>query len=315
MDKISRSVIEVENLTKYYGELRAVDHISFQVEEGKIFGFLGPNGAGKTTTVRMLTGVIIPDEGTARIMGYDILKEPIKAKEVMGIVPEASSAYVDLSAWSNLILIGELYGIPKKERERKAEELLQKFGLQERKNEKVKNFSRGMKQRLLICMALINSPQILFLDEPTTALDVQSARIIRDTLLNLNKDGATIFLTTHNMEEANLLCDEVAIINQGKIAAIDNPERLRTKIGKLNAVEVSFTSSPNLEKLAKIPSVREVKKLGDKVRLYTSNPGQVITDLADYTKENNLQITTLQTLAPTLEDIFIMLIEEGSESK
>ncbi len=309
MNSISRSVIEVDNLTKYYGELRAVDHISFKVEEGKIFGFLGPNGAGKTTTVRMLTGVIKPDEGTARIMGYDILKEPIKAKEVMGIVPEASNAYVDLSAWSNLMLMGELYGIPKKERERKAEELLQKFGLQERKNEKVKNFSRGMKQRLLICMALINSPQILFLDEPTTALDVQSARIIRDMLLDLNRGGATIFLTTHNMEEANLLCDEVAIINQGKIAAIDSPERLRTKIGRLNAVEVSFTSSPNMEKLAEIPSVREVKKIGNKVRLYTSSPGQVITHLADYTKENNVQIITLQTLAPTLEDIFIMLIE------
>jgi ABC-2 type transport system ATP-binding protein len=250
MNSISRSVIEVDNLTKYYGELKAVDHISFEVEEGKIFGFLGPNGAGKTTTVRMLTGVIIPDEGTARIMEYDIMKEPIKAKEVMGIVPEASNAYVDFSAWSNLMLIGELYGVPKKERELKAEELLQKFGLHERKNEKVKGFSRGMKQRLLICMALVNSPQLLFLDEPTIALDVQSARIIRDLLLELNRDGVTIFLTTHNMEEANLLCDEVAIINHGKIAAIDSPEKLRTKIGRLNAVEVSFTSPPNLEKLS-----------------------------------------------------------------
>lgn len=310
MNSIFRSVIEVNNLTKYYGELKAVDHISFEVKVGKIFGFLGPNGAGKTTTVRMLTGVTIPDEGTAQIMGYDILKEPIKAKEVMGIVPEASNAYVDFSAWSNLMLIGELYGVPKKERERKAEELLQKFGLHERKNEKVKSFSRGMKQRLIICMALINSPQLLFLDEPTIALDVQSARLIRDMLLELNKDGVTIFLTTHNMEEANLLCDEVAIINQGKIAAIDSPERLRTKIGRLNAVEVSFTSPPDLEKLSEIPSVREIKKLGDKVRLYTNNPGEVITHIVDYTKENNSQITTLQTLAPTLEDIFVMLTEE-----
>ncbi len=310
MNGILRSVIEVDNLTKYYGELRAVDHISFEVKEGKIFGFLGPNGAGKTTTVRMLTGVIIPDEGTAQIMGYDILKEPIKAKEVMGIVPEASNAYVDFSAWSNLMLIGQLYGVPKKEREHRADELLKKFGLHERRNEKVKSFSRGMKQRLIICMALINNPQLLFLDEPTTALDVQSARIIRDMLLELNKDGVTIFLTTHNMEEANLLCDEVAIINQGKIAAIDSPERLRTKIGKLNAVEVSFTSPPNMKKLSEIPSVREIKKFGDKVRLYTNNPGEVITHIVDYTKENNSQITTLQTLAPTLEDIFVMLTEE-----
>ncbi len=310
MNGISRSVIEVDNLTKCYGELRAVDHISFEVEEGKIFGFLGPNGAGKTTTVRMLTGVIKPDEGTAQIMGYDVLKEPIKAKEVMGIVPETSNAYVDLSAWSNLMLIGELYGVPKKEREYQAEKLLRKFGLHERKNDKVKSFSRGMKQRLIICMALINSPQLLFLDEPTIALDVQSARLIRDMLLELNKNGVTIFLTTHNMEEANLLCDEVAIINHGKIAAIDRPEKLRTRIGRLNAVEVSFTSPPNLERLAEIPLVIEVKKLGDKVRLYTSNPGEVIPHIVDYTKENDSQIATLQTLAPTLEDIFVMLTEE-----
>ncbi|MDH5771319.1 MAG: ATP-binding cassette domain-containing protein, partial [Candidatus Bathyarchaeota archaeon] len=214
------NAIEVSNLTKYYGELLAVDHTNFDVKGGEIFGFLGPNGAGKTTTIRMLTGVIKPNAGTASIMGYDILKEPLKAKQVMGIVPELSNAYPDLSAWHNLMFLGELYGVPKKRRQERAEELLKRLGLYERRSHLVKGFSKGMKQRLIICMALLNDPQILLLDEPTIGLDVQSARMIRDMIRELNKDGATVFLTTHNMEEANQLCDKIAIINHGKIAAI-----------------------------------------------------------------------------------------------
>ncbi|WXG39748.1 MAG: ATP-binding cassette domain-containing protein [Candidatus Freyarchaeum deiterrae] len=309
------SVIEVSNLTKYYGEQTAVDHISFKVKAGEVFGFLGPNGAGKTTTIRMLTGIIEPDEGTAQIMGYDIRRQTVKAKELMGILPETSNAYVDLSAWNNLMLMGEIYGVPKKEREEKAKELLQRLGLYERKDDHVKGFSQGMKKRLMICMALIHSPPLLFLDEPTSALDVQSTRLIRDMLRELNENDTSIFLTTHNMEEANLLCDRVAIINHGKIAAIDSPEKLKSRIGGLNSVEVSFTSSPKLERLAEITNVREVKKFGDKFRLYTSNPSEVIAQIMEYTQKNDSQIVTLQTLAPTLEDIFVKLTEEKGRSK
>ncbi|WXG39752.1 MAG: ATP-binding cassette domain-containing protein [Candidatus Freyarchaeum deiterrae] len=303
------SIIKVSNLTKYYGELTAVDHLSFEVEKGEFFGFLGPNGAGKTTTIRMLTGIIEPDEGTAQIMGHDIRRETVKAKEVMGILPETANAYVDISAWHNLMLMGELYDVPKKEREERAKELLERFDLYDRKDSHVKDFSHGMTQRLMICMALIHTPPVLFLDEPTTALDVHSTRLIRSMLRELNENGVTIFLTTHNMEEANLLCERVAIINHGKIAAIDSPEKLKVRIGGLNSVEVSFTSPPNLEELAEIPSVREVKRFGDKVRLYTSNPGEVAMSVTEYAQKINSSIVTIQTLSPNLEEVFVMLTE------
>nr|QNO49799.1 glucose import ATP-binding protein GlcV [Methanosarcinales archaeon ANME-2c ERB4] len=223
------NMIEVKELTKYYNGLAAVDHINVEVEEGEVFGFLGPNGAGKTTTVRILTGIIKPSSGKANIMGFDIQRDPIKAKQMMGIVPELSNAYTELSAWNNLQFMAELYGVPKKDAKQRAEELLMKFDLYGRKDHKVSTFSKGMKQKLIIAMSLMNDPEILFLDEPTSGLDVQSARLIRDTVLDLHKVGKTIFLTTHYMEEANQLCDKIAIINHGKIAAIDAPEKLKNE--------------------------------------------------------------------------------------
>lgn len=169
--------IRVLELTKFYGETVAVDHISFKVEKGEIFGFLGPNGAGKTTTIRILTGILTPDEGEAKIMGMDVIKNPITAKQIMGAVPEVSNVYVGLSARENMILMGKLYGVKKEEREKRTIELLQKFSLIKRKDEKTRKFSRGMKQRLILAMSLIHAPEILFLDEPTSGLDVQSSRI------------------------------------------------------------------------------------------------------------------------------------------
>lgn len=304
------NAIEVSELTKYYGELIAVDHVSFEVKRGEIFGFLGPNGAGKTTTVRMLTGIIKPDGGTAKVMGYDIQKEPLRAKQVMGIVPEMSNAYVDLSAWNNLMLIGELYGIPKKKREEKGEKLLRAFGLYERGKQLVKGFSKGMKQRLLLCMALINEPQILFLDEPTSGLDVESARMIKGMIRDLNKENVTVFLTTHNMDEANQLCDRVAIINRGEIAATDSPEKLRTRSSGLQSVVVSFDKPINSKEMPRISSVSEVVKMGDKIKLYTSDPGTVVPALVDFARKRSLNIISLNTLAPSLEDVFVKLSRE-----
>jgi ABC-2 type transport system ATP-binding protein len=304
------SAIEVSKLTKYYGELIAVDQVSFEVKRGEIFGFLGPNGAGKTTTVRMLTGIIKPDGGTARVMGYDIQKEPLRAKQIMGIVPEMSNAYVELSAWDNLMLIGELYGIPGKKREEKGEKLLKDFGLYERRKQLVRGFSKGMKQRLLLCMALINEPRVLFLDEPTSGLDVESARMIKSMIRDLNKDGVTVFLTTHNMEEANQLCDRVAIINRGKIVAIDSPEKLRVRSSGLQSIVVSFDKPVNDKEISRISTVSEVVKMGDKIKLYTSNPGVVVPALVDLARSRGLKIVSLNTLTPSLEDVFVKLSRE-----
>ena len=307
------NTVEVADLTKHYGDLMAVDSVSFEVAKGEFFGLLGPNGAGKTTIIRMLTGVIRPDRGAAHIMGYDIRKEPLKAKQRMGILPEMANAYVDLTAWQNLMFLGELYGVAKTLRHERAIMLLKKLEIYERRNQLVKEFSKGMKQRLLICMALLNDPQILFLDEPTRGLDVQSARIIREMLQELNRDGITMFLTTHNMEEAGQLCNRIAIINHGKIAAIDRPEKLKATAGELQSVEIAFDRPVETESLAKLSNVVQAKEMGNKVRLYTKDPSDLIYKVVDYAKANRLTFVTLNVLSPTLEEVFIRLIESKQD--
>ncbi len=306
----SMNAIEVDNLTKLFDDFTAVNHLGFEVKNGEIFGFLGPNGAGKTTTVRMLTGIIKPSFGKVSIMGLDIRQDPIKAKQIMGVVPELSNAYTDLTAWNNLQFMAELYGVPKKDARQRAEELLGKFDLYERKDHKVGTFSKGMKQKLVLAMSLMNDPEILFLDEPTSGLDVMSARLIKDMVLELNKEGKTIFLTTHYMEEANQLCSRVAIINHGKIAAIDAPEKLKMRIGGLEWVEVSFDMPVDASDFSDLSGVIDVRMSGDKLRLYTNEPGRTIYQLVDYSRSNNLEIVMLNTLTPTLEDVFIKLTEE-----
>jgi len=303
--------IQVVNLTKYYDELLAVDHINFTIRKGEFFGFLGPNGAGKTTTVRILTGVIKADGGSVSILGYKAGN--LKAKQIAGVVPEMANAYADLSGWDNLMLMSELYGIPPSEARERGARLLQDMGLFPRKNNLVKTYSKGMKQRLILCLALVSDPEVLFLDEPTSGLDVQSARLIKDLLQNLNAKGKTIFLTTHDMDEANQLCERVAIINQGKIVAIDAPERLRIATSGIHSVEVSFDNMVSPEVLANIPGVNTVRKLGDKYRLYTANPGKLVVSLVNYSSSHGLEVVSLNILVPSLEDAFVALTEKGAK--
>ena len=303
------NAIEVEDLTKRFGNFTAVDHIDFKVEAGELFGFLGPNGAGKTTTVRMITGVIKPDAGKASIMGYDVERETINAKQMAGVLPETSNAYIDLSAWQNLMLMAKLYGLAKKERQNRAEDLLKRFGLYEKKDVAVKGFSKGMKQRLQICMALISEPQVLILDEPTSGLDVQSSRLIRSIIADLNAQGVTFLLTTHNMEEANQLCSRIAIINRGKIVAIDRPEVLKKRIESLHSVEVSFNRDVAQSDLSGLQGVDSVERMGDKFRLYAREPAEVIYNLVDYARSEKVEIVSLATISPTLEDVFVKYTE------
>jgi ABC-2 type transport system ATP-binding protein len=301
--------IEVDHLSKHFGTLVALNDISFTVEQGETFGFLGPNGAGKTTTIRLLTGISPPTGGKATIFGKDIVKETTAARKTMGIVHETSNIYDDLSAWQNLMFSAELYTIGKKEREERGKELLELFGLFERRADKVHGFSKGMKRRLTLAMGLINNPRLLFLDEPTSGLDVQSNLIIRDVISDLTSRGVTVFLTTHNIEEANLTCDRVAIINQGRIAAIDSPERLKSTIQSVQSVEVAFsTISANREEdLRQLPGVSEVRKEGDKFRLYTRDPSVVIAAVMEYAQGHNTRVLSINTVGPSLEDVFIKL--------
>lgn len=309
MAPIVDNAIEAKNLTKYYDKLLAVDHITFEAKKGEVFGFLGPNGAGKTTTIRMLTGISEPTEGTASIMGYDIRRQPIQAKEQTGIVPDVSNIYNELTAWGNLVFTGKLYDMPKTFRETRAEELLKMFGLYERRNEKVRGFSRGMKRRVCISMALMNQANLVFLDEPTSGLDVQSVLIIREIIRSLNQKGLTIFITTHNLEEASQMCDRVAIINHGKIAAVGTPENLKRTIQGMQSVEIAFETNPPdaLKRLKEFHNVREVVKTGDKFRLLTDDPSSVLTSVWSFSQKNKLTLVTVNTLGPSLEDVFVSL--------
>jgi ABC-2 type transport system ATP-binding protein len=301
--------IEVSQLVKKFGSLTALSGISFSVSEGETFGFLGPNGAGKTTTIRILTGVSRPTSGTATIFGHDVEHDTIAARQSIGIVSENSNVYDDLTAWQNLMFSAELYHVGRKEREEKATELLKKFELYERRNDKVHGFSKGMKRRLTLAMGMVNSPNLIFLDEPTSGLDVQSNLIIREVISGLVREGVTVFLTTHNIEEANLMCDRVAIINKGNIVAIDSPESLKNTIQSVQSIEVAFdrNSADQLEELSHFPMVNEVRKAGDKFKIFTEFPSEVIDALMAYSHSHNLKIISITTLGPSLEDVFVKL--------
>mgnify|MGYP000025005463 CR=1 FL=1 len=223
------SMIIAENLTKKFNGFTAVDHISFKVEKGEIFGFLGPNGAGKSTTIRMLCTLTKPTEGTAVVGGYDIIKQPEQVRKVIGLVAEKLILYPHLTAVENLKFFGKLYGLRGKKLEERIKELLDMVVLTRFKDFPVGGYSSGMRQRLNIVRGLIHDPEIIFLDEPTTMLDPQSVQFIRDLIKNLKKNGKTIVLTTHIMEEAELLSDKVGIIDHGKIIALDSPENLKRK--------------------------------------------------------------------------------------
>jgi ABC-2 type transport system ATP-binding protein len=307
--------IEVEDLTKYYGDFCAVDHIDFDVESGEFFGFLGPNGAGKTTTIRMMTGLSTPSSGTVSIMGFDISRDPLDAKEHFGVVPEASNIYEDLTAWENLNFAGELYGISRSERRRRAAELLEAFDLSEFKDKKVKGFSKGMRRKVTLSMAMIHSPDILFLDEPTSGLDLQSSIKLKEILRDLNRRGTTIFLTTHILEEANTLCDRVGIIVRGRLAAVDAPEKLKRTIQASQSVEVSFDPAvPGLAfDLEDLPAVTSAEKKGDKWRLWTQDPSLVAASLFEYGNSRGLKIVSINTLGPSLEDAFLAIVNDQAK--
>lgn len=301
--------IEVSHLVKKFGPLTALNDISFSVAVGETFGFLGPNGAGKTTTIRILTGISRPTSGTAAIFGHDITHDTITARQSMGIVSETSNVYVDLTAWQNTMFSAELYHVDRRQREQKATELLQLFDLYNRRHDIVRGFSKGMRRRLTLVMGLVNSPRLLFLDEPTSGLDVQSNLIIRDVITDLIDRGVTVFLTTHNIEEANVMCDRVAIVDRGSIAVIDAPERLKKTIQSVQSIEVSFdcVSPTQLDGLHKIPMVNQARKEGDKFKLYTEDPSAVIDGVTAYAHAHNLKVISITTLGPSLEDIFIKL--------
>ena len=318
-------VIQVLDLTKFYGEILALDHINFEVEKGEIFGFLGPNGAGKTTTIRILTGLSKPTEGKASVLGFDINSEIVEAKRHIGVVPEISNLYDEFSAIDNLLFMAQLYGVPRPQRRKRAEELLKIFGLYERKDSPFRTFSRGMKRALTIATALIHNPKLLFLDEPTVGLDVVAARSLRNLIGNLRQQGITIFLTTHYLEEADLLCDRVAILVKGRIIKVDSPQTLKATTEEESVIEFSFDReiSALLDDLSnRLSGVKIVTVDQDRVRIYGGIPPDLYDKVFRFAKDKNIGIQSVNSIKPTLEDAFIkitglsptvMAIEKGGK--
>jgi ABC-2 type transport system ATP-binding protein len=308
-------IIKVNELTKFYGSVPAVDHISFEVKEGEIFAFLGPNGAGKTTTIRMMVGLTQPNSGTAVINGHDVLKESVEVKRTIGLVPETSNLYGELTSLENLIYQAELYEVPKKERRIRGLNLLEEFGLKEHQDKPFQKLSRGLKRRLTIAAALVHKPKILFLDEPTTGLDVMSARGLRKLILDSKKKGLTIFLTTHYIPEAESLCDRIAVIVKGKIRVIDTPENIKAQVKETEILEIGLDriTEDLKNKFLFMEGIEKILIAENRIRLHTEKLDQITPPVMRVLEEEGAKIETINTLSPTLEDAFVKITGLDSE--
>src|ERR1700761_7126892 len=266
--------VEVENLVKRFGDFTAVDGLSFSVGHGEIFGLLGPNGAGKSTLIRMLTTLVPPTSGTAKINGFDIVRQANDVRQCIGVIPQAMTSDQDLSALENMTIFAKLYGIPREKRERTIKSLLKDVDLEQWAEKPVKMFSGGMRRRLEIARGLVHEPKIFFLDEPTTGLDPVSRVAVWEMLARLKRErDLTILVTTHYMDEADKLCDRIAIVDHGNLVALDSPLKLKASIPGKNVLEVSFQSTPPgwIKTLEGLPDVAGVKAEENIFRLSSNN--------------------------------------------
>lgn len=311
-----QTAIEVRGLAKRFGDVQALAGIDFDVRKGELFGFLGPNGAGKSTTINVLTGLARPDAGTIRIVGIDCSKNPKAAQHLMGVVPDEGNLYPELNGFENLAFCGALYGMAKPDREARAKHLLDRFGLTNAARRKFAGYSRGMKRKLTIAAGIIHEPPILFLDEPTTGIDVASARQIRQLIADLNASGTTIFLTTHYIEEAERLCRRIAFIVQGRIVRIDTVENLMRRTEGRHVVH--FAVSDNARSLcdriaAHSPNLQCQAVAGGGIRVESSEPVQV-GPLVRLLEDCGAEVAEARKVRPSLEDVFVEItgIEAGA---
>ena len=313
-------MIEVKNLTKRFNGFTAVDHVTFNVKKSEIFGLLGPNGAGKTTTIRMLSTLTRPTEGSAKIGGYDIVKQDNKVRQLIGLVSEKMIMYDRLTAKENLSFFGKLYNIPKTILNQRIDELLDLVQLTQWKDSKVGTFSTGMKQRINVVRALLNLPQVLFLDEPTLGLDPQSTVEVREFIKKINQENkTTIILTTHMMNEADILCDRIGIIDHGKIASLDTPTNLKKSISGINTTILTLeiaNLTPNLiSTLRDLESVETISQENtNHLKIHAHGEGAFDT-IIDTIRTKNGNIISIQNIQPTLEDVFLHITGRAMRDK
>jgi ABC-2 type transport system ATP-binding protein len=311
------TVITVRDLKKTFKpksrkgvEIKALDGISFEVSRGEFFGLLGPNGAGKTTTIGILTTRVLPTDGVAQIEGIDVARDPVSVKHRIGVVPQVNNLDRALTAKEILLFHAEYFGIPKQEREDRARRLLERFELTERADEKITGWSGGMAQRLKIGRALMHDPAILFLDEPTTGLDPQARRAMWDLLTELNQKGLTILLTTHYMEEADQLCGRTAIVDHGKVLALDSPAQLKRSVPGGYLVELQVRDGADgafTDALQTLPGVVEIKTENDRVRIYADRVEGLLANAMRLAADQNVMVTDAHVSEPSLENLFLHL--------
>jgi len=325
------NILEVDNLVKKYGDFKAVKGVSFAVEEGEVFGLLGPNGAGKTQTISMLTGVIPPTSGTARIGGHDIGTQMGEVKKINGLVPQDLALYPTLSARANLDFFGRIYGLSGKELRERVDDVLRIVALTDRADEAVDKYSGGMKRRINIAAGLLHHPRLLFLDEPTVGVDPQSRNYIFESVMRLNRErGMSIVYTSHYMEEVELLCSRVAIMDEGKIIALDTVENLLASLSGMIRVGLRQVDAELLAQLGALPRVKQASVApqpiapplaeGEElkepespiadytiVQIETEQGQQALVNVIAYLNERDIAVTSLQVLEPNLENVFLHL--------
>jgi ABC-2 type transport system ATP-binding protein len=302
------NAIEVRNLNKRFGDFTAVDDVSFEVRKGEIFGLLGPNGAGKSTLIRMMTTLLQPTSGSARVGGFDVVSQANDVRRTIGVIPQAMTSDLELSATENLMIFTKLYGVPRDRRRALVAELLEAVELSKWANAPVKNLSGGMRRRVEIARGLVHEPAILFLDEPTTGLDPVSRTKVWEMIRSLKRTrDLTVLLTTHYMDEADRLCDRIAIVDHGTLMALDSPLRLKAAIPGENTLEVSFGRAPTdwMNQLQDLPGVEEVIGEGDIYRIASGSGPDTTTALMAKAAERGVIVTSLSVKSTTLDDVFV----------
>jgi ABC-2 type transport system ATP-binding protein len=306
--------VKVHGLRKSYGSLVALDGVSFEVSRGHVFAYLGPNGAGKTTTINILCGLIERDGGEVSILGGDVARDPVFVKSRIGVVTENSNLYPELRCRRDLEYMGEIYGLPGAERRRRAEELLDSFGLTEKADAPFGSLSRGMKRRLTIAAALVHRPEVLFLDEPTTGLDVPSAKSLRGFVRRIVSDGTTVFLTTHNLFEAEELADDVAVLVGGRIVARGSVAEIKTRVGSVRNLAVRFSGDVLADALkSACPAIRSAKLQEGVWLLDVVNLHEALGQLLAFCQQHGHWIQDVGAKEPTLEDAFVSLLGETAQ--
>ena len=304
-------IIAVEGLDKSYGQTHALVEVGFRVREGEIFGYLGPNGAGKTTTINILCGLLPRDRGKVSVCGLDIEQDPVAVKEQIGVVPEESNLYPELTCRRNLEYIGELYGLPRSARRAQTNELIETFNLAGEVEVRFGALSRGMKRRLTIAAALVHSPPVIFLDEPTAGLDVPSARALMSLIRSINSDGTTVFLTTHNLAVAESLCDRILILVEGHVVTEGTATEIRQRVAKPGTLSVVLSGAVDAESLRKAcPAAKSATVVEGKWRLATGDVHIAVGQIATFAESRGLRILEINSETTSLEDAFMTILTD-----